>query len=910
MVSLSPQVVAAAKLYILNPNEFDLWKIRIEQYLLMTDYSLWEVILNGDSPIPTRVVDGVFQPIAPTTTEQRLAKKNELKARGTLLMAMPYKHQLKFNIHKDAKSLIEAIEKRFGENKKTKKVQKTFLKQQYENFTGLSFESLDQIHDRLQKLISQLEIFGESLSQEDINLKFLRSLPLEWKTHTLIWRNKAYLEDQSLDDMFNNLKIYEAEVKSSSSTSPTTQNIAFVSSQNSDNTNETVSAVTSVSAASTKVPVFALFNVDNLSDAIIYFFFASQSNSPQLDNDDLKQIDADDLEEMDLKWQMAMLTMSPRDTRNKDTQRRNVLVETSTSNALVSQCDGVGRFDWSFQKDEEPTNYALIAFTSLSSFSSDNEVASCSKACSKAYATLQSHYDKLTNDLRKSQFDVLSYKIGLKSIEARLVVYQQNENVFEEDIKLLKLDVMLKDNALNLSKLLASQITDKTGLGCDNQVFNSTMFDCDELISSESDVRTFMPPKPNLVFYDAPTVNETVPIVLNVEPSTTKSNKDLSQSNRPTAPIIEDWVSDSEDKSEGEPKPTQTTPSFVQTSEHVKTPRPSIKQFEHPIIAEYLRNDIPKSRGHRHSWNRKACFVCKRLTYLIKDCDYYEKKMVQKPVRNHAIRGNHQHYARMTHPHPYRHVVPTTVLTRSRLFLLTFARPVTTVVPQTKVQHQRPTKHGVNKAHSLIRRPINLTSLPKTSNFHQKATTVKANQVNVVQGVKRNWGNPHHALKEKGVIDSGCSRHMTWNISYLSDFEEINEGYVAFGRNPKGGKITGKASHRCVTKRTVFFSQTPFELLKDEKKKQLGKNNKATMTLYNATMKRVWKSLHVAKVMTIEEAKDLATLPLEELIRNRKVYEMVLDNDGIASKTINEKVKSLDFKAKVTREQTSDDSDS
>nr|GFB15034.1 hypothetical protein [Tanacetum cinerariifolium] len=266
---------------------------------LMTDYSLWEVISNGDSPTLTRVIDGIVQAIAPTTTEQRLAKNNELKARGTLLMALPDKHQLK-----------------------------------------------------LQKLISQLEILGESLSQEDINLKFLRSLPSEWRTHTLIWKNKADLEDQSLDDLFNNLNIYEAEVKSSSSTSHTTQHIAFVSSNNTDSTNESVSVVPNVYAASTKAPVSTVPNVDNLSDVVIYSFFASQSNSPQLDNEDLKQIDAGDLEEMDLKWQMAMLTLrarrrghfvrecgSPRDTRNKDTKRRTVPVETSTSNALVSQCD-------------------------------------------------------------------------------------------------------------------------------------------------------------------------------------------------------------------------------------------------------------------------------------------------------------------------------------------------------------------------------------------------------------------------------------------------------------------------------------------------------------------------------------------------------------------------------------------
>nr|GEZ45683.1 hypothetical protein [Tanacetum cinerariifolium] len=85
--------------------------MRIEQYFLMTDYSLWEVILNGYSPVPTRIIEGVLQPVAPTTAEQKLARKNKLKAHGTLLMALSDKHQLKFNSHKDAKILLEVIEK-------------------------------------------------------------------------------------------------------------------------------------------------------------------------------------------------------------------------------------------------------------------------------------------------------------------------------------------------------------------------------------------------------------------------------------------------------------------------------------------------------------------------------------------------------------------------------------------------------------------------------------------------------------------------------------------------------------------------------------------------------------------------------------------------------------------------------
>ncbi|GJR68908.1 hypothetical protein Tco_0014973 [Tanacetum coccineum] len=145
-----------------------------------------KLIVNGESPPPKRTIDGVEQTYSPTTAEEKLARKNELNARGTLLMALPNEHQLKFNSYKNAKSLMEAIEKRFGGNKESKKTQKTLLKKQYENFNGSSSEGLNQTYDRLQKLISQLEILGETISQEDMNLKLLRSLPSKWKTHTFI----------------------------------------------------------------------------------------------------------------------------------------------------------------------------------------------------------------------------------------------------------------------------------------------------------------------------------------------------------------------------------------------------------------------------------------------------------------------------------------------------------------------------------------------------------------------------------------------------------------------------------------------------------------------------------------------------------------------------------------------------
>nr|GEX23646.1 xylulose kinase-1 [Tanacetum cinerariifolium] len=289
------------------------------------------------------------------------------------------------------------------------------------------------------------------------------------------------------------------------------------------------------------------------------------------------------------------------------------------------------------------------------------------------------------------------------------------------------------------------------------------------------------------------------------------------------APIIEEYESDSDDDSVSNVSEEKEKPSFAftDTAKHVKISRENVKDIgtptHYPKVEKQDRNSHNR-KGLGYAFTRKACFVYGSFSHLIrdcdfhekriakqaaltksknKDCDYYKKKMVQKPVWNHAMRVNHQNYARMTNPHSNKHVVLTAVLTRSRLVPLNVVRPVTTVVPQTNVKHQRPVKHVVNKPHLPIRRLINHRPTPKNSNIHQKVTTVKAKQINVVKGQST------ASFKNKGVIESGCSRHMTKNISYLSDFEEINGGYVAFGGNPKGGKITSKDTE-CVVLSSDF----------------------------------------------------------------------------------------------------------
>nr|GEZ28473.1 hypothetical protein [Tanacetum cinerariifolium] len=454
-------------------------------------------------------IQGVETPYSPTTVEEKLARKNELKARCTLLMALPNEHQHKFNSYKTVMSLIEAIKKRFGGNKESKK-----------------------IYDRLQKLVSQLEIHKETISQEDLNLKLLRSLPFEWKTHTLIWRNNLDLETLSIKDLYNYLKIYEVEVMGSSNTTQNIQNVAFVSSNNADSTNKAVNTSQGVSTASSKTNPYNLPNVDSLSDAVIYSFFASQSNSLQLDNEDLKQIDSDDLEEMDLEWKMAMLTMRARRFLHKTGRNLGV-------------------------KGTETIAYDKTKVECYNCHKRDIEVSTCSKPCLKSYETLKEDYDNLTKDFNKSQFNLGAYKASLAFVEARLEVYKKNKVVFKDDIKILKLDVMLRDKAITELRQKFNKVEkERDDLKLTLEKFKGSSKNLSRLLDSQKRyhsvpppyTRSYMPSKPDLVFVDGHSVSESVTSLPDITKSKVKTSE--TKIKNVSALIIEDWVFDSEDEDE------------------------------------------------------------------------------------------------------------------------------------------------------------------------------------------------------------------------------------------------------------------------------------------------------------------------------------------------------------------------
>ncbi|GJR47890.1 ribonuclease H-like domain-containing protein [Tanacetum coccineum] len=551
--------------------------------------------------------------------------------------------------YKDAQTLFTTIQTRFGGNEVTKKTQKTLLKKMYENFYDPSKESLDSIFNRLQKIVTQLVILGENISQEDLNLKFLRSLPSEW-----------------------NSQIIEQEVNrtANSSSSSSSQNMAFVSSPSS--TNE-VNTAYGVSTANTQV-----------SPASTQVSTASTQ--------DLEQIHKDDIEEMDLKWQLALMSMRKRrffkktgrkitingsDTagydkskvecfnchkmgyfarecrgprnqdnsnRNQDNSRKTVIMEEISSKAMLA-IDGVG-FDWSYMADDEvPINMALMDFL-------DSEVhndKTCSKTCLKSIETLKTQLDDLRIEFNKSEFNLSNYKRGLASVEEQLIFYKKNEVIFCEKLDVLKRDISYKDSEISMLKSELEKLKqEKESNQLKIENFDNASKSLDKLIGSQI---------PDKEEFQQPEFEGYLP-----KPSKSVSEDIFNEvKESPDAPMVEELVSD----------------------------------------------------------------------------DKLEKKTIFPTVAK-----------------------------------IEFVRPK---------QQEKP-----------VRKPVKYTEMYRSQSPRPKAVNTARPNSAVVNAVRVNQG---HLQKEyQGYVDSGCSRHMTGNMSYLSDFKEFDRGYVTFGGGAKGGKITGKGT--------------------------------------------------------------------------------------------------------------------
>nr|GEV12548.1 hypothetical protein [Tanacetum cinerariifolium] len=731
----APQMVSFVKLPILKKGEYILWTMNLEQYMAHTDYALWEVILNGNSAI---------------------------------------------------------------------------------QMTKDEAEGLDKGYDRFQRLLNLLEIHVAGVSTEDANQKFLRSLPSAWSNISLIMKNKPGIDNLHINDLYNNLKVYEADIKGSSGSSSNSQNVAFVSTESTNSTNELNAA---------------------------YSVFTATSHSSQAQ----EQIDQDDLEEIDLKWQVAMLSMRVKrfykKTRRKlEFNGKNQLVLTKTRSrdarnagykgrdngkrpakeedeqTLVVQ-DRLGTYDWSYQVEEEATDFALMAFTSNPSSSSslNSEVQSCSKQCEQSCEQLKTLFDEQRKKLSKANIEIIGYPYGLELIEGQLRVHQQNEVIYEKKIGVLEYQVKDKSNLLNytqkqldealrekedleaklkkfetssknLTKLRDSQISAKvkTGLGYDSQ-FNEkevldikeeevteTVFDnrsSDEENSLANDrfkkgegyhavppplTGNYMPPKLDLSFARLDDsiykfkISETVTSLAKDEKDTPKTS---------TACV------------EKRPKPIPAKIDFVKAGESVKHVK-LVESVKHVKPVEYTKHSkifSSNPKVDRKDWNgkitqklglgfgftKKACFMCGSLRYLIKDCTFYEDIMAKKSVLpTNVEKGNGYRESRPVWNNVQRKIIKTNLL------------------------QQQYSQVSANKGNGV-------TAVKTSAGYVWRPRVNAIDQLSKVNRwicTRLDYGHPQQALKNKGIVDSGCSRHMTRNKAYLVDYQEINDGgFVAFG---------------------------------------------------------------------------------------------------------------------------------
>nr|GEV12755.1 ribonuclease H-like domain-containing protein [Tanacetum cinerariifolium] len=810
---------------ILDTGKFEQWKFRIQQYLQNEHYALWEVIEFGDSyEAPQEVADtgsaseGFAKKKGRTvavTTEDMQKRRNDVKARTTLLLALPEEHQLRFSKYKTAKELWAATLKTFGGNEATKKTKKNQLKQQYGNFKAEGKETLEQTFNRLQVIVSHLEFMDVEIEQDDMNQKFLTSLAPEWLMYTLVWRNRSDLNTMSLDDLYNHLKVYEPEVQKKPESN--SQNMAFISSTKTSNGKEEVNTA-SFSTASTQVsPASANVAAASISYDTACAYIASQSNGSQVKYEDINQINEDDIEEIDIKWNMALLSMRAdrfwKKTRKKITIQGTDVAGFDKLKVECFNCHKMGHFarecraprsqtrDWSYMANKEE-NHALIAdeeastkFALMSKSSSENKVfdnSLCSKACKKNTDSLNTKITELSEKLSDTKNTLYHYKLGLSQVEARLVEFKNQEIKLCKKIRGLEFKVESKDNRIErLTKDLEELKKEKEGLDSKLTGFQSASKDLDTLLGSQR-------PSPSIDSNSSDLQNNDFSVFEKGDSSKSIMSKPMIKFIKATDSLIE-----------------------VKISKVETVRKPSVK------YAKMYRNTTksPKVRGNQRNWNNlktqqlgkdfvmknKACFKCGQFDYLAYDCGVWEEQGKTWPKNNNTHKSMlPKNVFYKTGRTPMRTNRPNMNDAQPKRTSFTklshsYARRTFQRTTAVRIQFRVPRVSTVNTKFPTVNKKF-LTGNSKlsTAGLGNKGKAVKASacwiwrpkQNSTDKGPNSNRVSvifkKYQYIDTQGKLksDNGCSRHMTVNISYLSDYEPNDGWYVSFGQGC--GKITGK----------------------------------------------------------------------------------------------------------------------
>nr|GEY03478.1 putative ribonuclease H-like domain-containing protein [Tanacetum cinerariifolium] len=652
----SPQMVSSVKLSILKKREYTLW-------------------------IPLKTAQAI------------LARQRERKAKSIMLLAILDEYQLRFCTIKDAKSLWAAIKSRFGGNVESKKMQKTVLKQQFENFSVSDTEGIDKAYDR----------------------------------------NKEGIDELDIDDLYNNLKVFEADIKGSSGSSLNSQNVAFLSVEDTNSINK-VNTANGVSTAAGYSSFGQAFS-SSYTDDLMFSLFTSKSNSLQVANEDLEQIDHDDSEEMNLKWQVAILSMRVNRFYKKTGRKLNfnskepmcfdkTKVESFNCHRrghFVRECraprnqrnrNGDARYRNrdnnktivpSYIAQEESTEFTLMAYTSGSD-TEKNEVA---------------YEEKIA---------VLEFEVKDKSNAITKLTTQLDQTLKEKEDLKAKLE-QFEISSKNLNKLINSQLSDKdkSSLGYGDQLRESDSEVHPSVFDSHSSDGEDNPTNDRLKKGDGYHV---VPLLLTgnyMPPLADLSFVELDDyvyrptTNKASASISKDYVSDDEDTLVDTQVDSQTTvkPSFKKI-EFTKARNESVKSDKQ---ADKPKMVTKNSKANRKDWNGN-------LT---------QKPRILKETVN-TVRINGVNIAGQT---------------------------LVSIVKGNRV--------------TVVKTSAGCVWRPKITDLN-----------NVSKDSSGSW-----ILKRVKLIDpqgrlNGCSRHMTGNKALLTDYQDIDGGFVAFGGSTKGGKFDRK----------------------------------------------------------------------------------------------------------------------
>ncbi|GJU53217.1 gag-pol polyprotein [Tanacetum coccineum] len=602
-------------------------------------------------------------------------------------------------------------------------------------------------------------------------LSVFEKLPSEWENTCGIWMNKPDFETMGLDDLYNNFKIVEQKVKRTVAVNNDDKNLAFLTTSSPSSTNSINTANTGVSTGNSKVnTASAETSTASFSDATAYAFLSSQPQGSQLVHEDLEQIHDDDLEEMDLKWNMALLSMRARKfyqrtgrkiiidgsstagydkskvecfnchkmghfarecrvPRSKDNRNWNqgssskaVRIEDASEKAMCA-IDG-GGFDWSdMAEDEIQANMALMAFT-------DSEVSidkSCSKSCLQNYEALKKQYNDLLVKLDDTAFKAATYKRGLSILEAQVVKYKESEVLFSEEIALLKRSVGHKDYLMGLVKTELEKVKEeKEGFEFKLAKFEKSSKDLDDLLASQVTDKS----KRGFGYTAVPSPH---PLILN--------------------------------------RPTPLDLSYS-----------GLEEFKHPEINGYGPRDSiskPTTVCDRESNNSKKNtddFLTQKSKSVTETISDVPTLKVDKKWKEKLF--NQANNDRLEEPKKTRENMDAPIIED-------WVSDDEEEVKSISKEEKKANVPIATEKESL--KPVS----PSRKSIRPNVNTVRARGFNAVKP-SACWSN--YQLNEKGFVDSGCSRHMSGNIAHLSDFKEFDGGFVTFGGGANGGRITGKGT--------------------------------------------------------------------------------------------------------------------